>query len=106
MILNTEPDGLAEMHAAVERQFSCDATWLMTVLVKRPPLTDNVIRSGEVAVFMLHGHPFAIECYAWQYVTLETEIKIAIMLQAGIVDSPESAVMVAIVNEIRRRRGG
>jgi len=58
---------------------------------------------GTVEVFDLSGHRKAKRCYAWQYED-GTETKTVAVLEIPPVDSPESAVKVAIAAKARSSR--
>ena len=50
---------------------------------------------GTVEIFDLFGHKKAKRCYAWQYED-GTETKTVAVLEIPLVDSPETAVKIAI----------
>ncbi|HTD66537.1 MAG TPA: hypothetical protein VK846_08420 [Candidatus Limnocylindria bacterium] len=54
---------------------------------------------GDVEVFDLAGHPKAKRCYGWSYGEPEEFITI---LELPPVDSPESAVKVAVAYQIKK----
>lgn len=56
---------------------------------------------GEVALFKIHRHPKATRCYAWSYKEGEA-IKPIAVLEIPPVDSPQSAVKVAIASKARQ----
>lgn len=58
---------------------------------------------GTVDVFDLIGHAKAKRAYAWQYQDGPDEIKTVAVLEIPPVDSPESAVKVAIAAKARQK---
>jgi hypothetical protein len=57
---------------------------------------------GTVEVFNLTGHSKAKRAYAWQYQDDPNEIKTIVVLEIPPVDSPQSAVKVAIASKARK----
>jgi hypothetical protein len=80
----------------------CKATWVKSVPVKEV-FEGETVWEGVVQVFDLIDYPKAKRCYAWSH-SLEGSKKrrFFAVLHQGVVDSPEKAVKVAIINEVRK----
>ncbi|MDB6151376.1 MAG: hypothetical protein JWQ44_2824 [Chthoniobacter sp.] len=61
---------------------------------------DETAWKGNVEVFSITGHPKARRCYAWAYDDKGT-LRTTAVLELPPVDSPESAVRVAIAAKSR-----
>jgi hypothetical protein len=61
---------------------------------------------GDVEVFDLTGHPKAKRAYGWSHADGkdDKDEKFVTVLEVPPVDSPQTAVKVAIVSEIKRAR--
>lgn len=83
-----------KLKEAVETMHRCNATH-----VNSEPVIDlfrgEVAWDGVVATFDLEGHPKAKRCYAWSFIE-NGEPQYTTVLEIPPVDSPESAVKVAI----------
>lgn len=86
----------------IEHLHGVKATWIESVPV-REVFNKLVAWEGEVEVFALDGHPKAKKCYAWQYRDKD-ETKTVTVLEIPPVDSPQTAVQVAIANEARKNK--
>ena len=66
----------------------------------------ETVWKGVVEQFELVGHPKAKRCYAWSHRDgpIDSEERFVAVLELPPVDSPQSAVKVAIVAEIKRNR--
>ena len=53
---------------------------------------------GEVEIFKLKEHPKAERCYAWYYIDDEGEKQYTTVLEIPPVDSPETAVKIAVAS--------
>jgi len=62
----------------------------------------EVAWDGVVETFRLVNHPKAQRCYAWSYEDEKGETQYTTVLELPPVDSPESAVKVAIAAQARR----
>ena len=97
-------DYLRELTAKVRLLQGCKAVHVKTV-----PVTEvfrgKVAWDGEVEVFDLTGHAKAKRCYAWGFLrdTRRNELEVVAVLEIPPVDSPESAVRVAIASHARVR---
>jgi hypothetical protein len=63
----------------------------------------KIIWEGEVEVFALLNHPKAKTCYAWAYSKKGIEHATAV-LELPPVISPQTAVQIAVANEIKNRK--
>lgn len=66
----------------------------------------KTIWQGVVEVFTVTGHPKAKHCYAWSHRTGKNDEGERMVAVLGIppVDSPQSAVKVAIASEVRSKK--
>ncbi len=78
----------------------CDSVYVESVPVYEV-FQGQTAWKGIVEVFDLLGHTKAKRCFAWQYEEGK-EIKTVAVLQIPPVDSPETAVKVAIATKSRR----
>ena len=73
--------------------------------VRSEPVIDlfrgEVAWDGVVETFDIEGHPKAKRCYAWSFLR-DGEPKYTTVLEIPPVDSPESAVKVAIASKTRK----
>lgn len=67
----------------------------------------QTVWEGDVEVFDLEGHPKASRVYAWSHITGEDDEqkRYVTVLHIPPVDSPQTAVKLAIVQEFREREG-
>ena len=78
-----------------------DTTWIEAVPVTET-FQSQTVWEGTVQVFDLIGHPTATRCYAWSHAVEGSENRrFVAVLHQGPVDSPETAVRAAIVQEQR-----
>lgn len=93
---------LEELQQIIQRLHGVHSTH-----VKSVPVTERfkgeVIWDGIVEVFELHGHPKATHAYAWSHNTDDPEHpkRSVAVLNIPPATSPESAVRVAIMQELR-----
>ncbi len=89
----------------ISQLHNCEADYLETVPVKEI-FQGQTVWEGEVEVFGLRGHPKAKRCYAWEHTTGEDDTgkRIVTVLELPPVDSAQSAVKAAIIQEMRRNR--
>lgn len=92
---------IVALQKAVLHLHGCKTTWIESVPVKEV-FEGETVWEGVVQVFDLIDHPRAKRCYAWSH-ALEGSKKrrFFAVLHQGKVDSPEKAVRVAIVKELR-----
>jgi hypothetical protein len=63
----------------------------------------QTVWQGKVEVFDLADHPKAKRCYAWYY-KVDGEEKFVTVVEIPPVTSPETAVKVAVANEVKEAR--
>lgn len=94
-----------ELKNVIRRLHDCEADHVRT-----QPVTETfqgqIVWQGEVEVFNLRGHPKAKTCYAWAHAAGEDDQdkRYVAVLELPPVDSAQSAVKAAIVDEVRNRR--
>jgi hypothetical protein len=78
--------------------------WVATVPVKEI-FQGQTVWEGDVEVFDLEGHPKADRVYAWSHLAGEADEqkRYVTVLHIPPVDSPQTAVKLAIVQEFRER---
>jgi len=79
----------------------CESRYVESVPV-REIFQGRTAWQGTVEVFDLMGHSKAKRVYAWQYQDGPDEIKTVVVLEIPPVDSPETAVKVAIAAKAKR----
>ena len=79
---------------------------LLKAVPVKESLRNETVWEGIVQIFALKGHPAARRCYAWSYITDKKtgKRKFFAILHQGSVDSPQTALHVAIVAEYRKNR--
>jgi hypothetical protein len=93
---------LEELQQVIHRLHGVHSTHIQSV-----PVTERhegkVIWEGIVEVFQLHGHPKATHAYAWTHDTDDPENpkRSVTVLKIPPAVSPETAVRVAIMQELR-----
>lgn len=98
-------DYLDELKNVIRRLHGCEADHVRTM-----PVTESfqgqIVWQGEVEVFNLRGHPKAKICYAWAHATGEADQgkRYVAVLELPPVDSAQTAVRAAIVDEAKNRR--
>lgn len=98
-------DYIAELQAAILNLHGCSSTYVETV-----PVTEvfqgETVWQGEVEVFDIRGHPKAKRAYAWGHATGEEDQarRYKTVLELPPVDSPQTAVKVAVASEIKNAR--
>jgi hypothetical protein len=96
-------DYISELKDAIRRLHGCDAEHVETVPVKEV-FQDRVVWQGEVEVFNIRGHPKAKRAYAWSHETDRGKRYVAV-LELPPVDSAQTAVRAAIIDEARKQKG-
>ncbi len=79
------------------------ALYLRTVPVKEVFKGETVF-DGDVSVFAITGHPKAAHCYAWGYEEKPNDWHITAVLEIPPVDSPQTAVKVAVAAYARQEQ--
>jgi len=93
---------LAELKHAIRQSHGCEATHANSMPVKET-FRGEVAWDGIVEVFQISGHPKAKLCYAWGYPPEKGPREIITVLGLPPVNSPETAVRVAIAAHARKR---
>jgi hypothetical protein len=98
-------DYIAELQAAILNLHGCSSTYIESVSVTET-FNGETVWQGEVEVFDIRGHPKAKRAYAWGHATGEDDQarRYVTVLELPPVDSPESAVKVAVAAEIKNAR--
>jgi hypothetical protein len=96
-------DYIARVQVAVSQLHDCGAVYVRTVPVSEV-FQGQTVWQGDVEVFDLHGHPKAKRAYAWSHLDGKNDerTQFVAVLEIPPVDSPESAVKVAIAHEVQR----
>jgi hypothetical protein len=94
---------IIELQNAIRSTHGCDSRWEASVKVEEK-FEGKTAWSGIVEVFSLVGHSKAKYAYAWTYRD-ENQNKTTIVLKIPPVDSPQSAVKVAIASKGRQEIG-
>jgi hypothetical protein len=90
-----------DLKEAVEKLHECKARWIESVPVKEV-FQGKTVWEGIVQVFDLIGHSSAKRCYAWSHsIDNSKKRKYFAILHQGPVDSPQTAVKAAIVQEYK-----
>lgn len=99
-------DYLARLQVAIEHLHDCSATWRESV-----PVCENfrgkTLWKGDVEVFDLHYHAKAKRAYGWSHPENAdgTGERFVAVLEIPPVVSAETAVKVAIVADIKKKKG-
>ncbi|MBC7932758.1 MAG: hypothetical protein H7Z38_19525 [Rubrivivax sp.] len=88
-----------KLRDVILRLHGCAAYHAETVPVKEV-FQGQTLWEGEVEVFNIRGHPKARRCYAWSHET-DGERRYVAVLELPPVDSAQTAVRAAIVEEVR-----
>jgi len=93
---------IENLASGIQKIWGCSAKHLRTVPV-RAMFNDKIAWDGEVEVFELAGHPKAKLCYSWGLSDNDGKLDATNVLEIPPVNSPETAVMIAIANAARVR---
>jgi len=97
-------DYIAEIQSVFLKLHGCEATYVESVPVVEE-FQGETIWQGDVEVFDLVGHPKAKREYGWGYTTTESGgRRYFTVLELAPVDSPQTAVKIAIASEIKNAR--
>lgn len=93
---------IVELKNVIRELHGVESTYLQSVPVKEV-FNGQTIWDGIVEVFKLHGHPKANIAYAWTHNTDNPAIpkRTVTVLQVPPAISPETAVRVAILQELK-----
>ena len=92
-----------ELKEAIRNLHGCEADHAETVPVKEV-FQGQAVWEGEVEVFNIRGHPKAARCYAWAHETDSKGKRYVAVLELPPVDSAQTAVKAAIVDEAKKRQ--
>jgi hypothetical protein len=92
-------DRIEGLKEAVEKIHDCKARHVVSNTVMEF-FREEVAWEGLVETFEIEGHPRAKRCYAWSF-TENGEPKYTTVLEISPVNSPESAVKVALAAQSR-----
>ena len=90
---------ITKLKDAIRATYGCESLHIKSVPVKEV-FEGQTAWQGTVEVFDLIGHPKAKRAYAWTY-RVGDQNKTVAVLEIPPVDSPESAVKVAIASKDR-----
>jgi hypothetical protein len=93
---------LDELKDAIKRLHGCEANHLTTASVIET-FQGETVWKGDVEIFALIGHPTAKRCFAWAHETDKGKRYVAV-LELPPVDSAQTAVRAAIVEEMKKKR--
>ena len=96
-------DYIARLQVAVSQLHDCGAIWRESVSV-REVFQGKTLWNGDVEVFDLTGHPKAKHAYGWSHPDGDdnkTE-RFVTVLEIPPVDSPQTAVKMAIYSDIKK----
>ena len=94
-------DYIANLQKAVQAMHKCGSRYVQSVPVTEK-FRGQIAWVGTVEIFDLIGHPTAKRAYAWSYRDGKQTKSVAV-LEVPPVDSPESAVKVAIAAKGRNK---
>jgi hypothetical protein len=98
-------DYIGELKKVIRQLHGCEAEHAETVPVKEV-FQGQTVWEGEVEVFNIRGHPKARRCYAWAHASGEDDKgkRCVAVLELPPVNSPQTAVRAAIVDEARKQK--
>jgi hypothetical protein len=98
-------DYIEELQAALLNLHGVTSTYVESVPVVEE-FHGETVWQGEVEVFDIRGHPKAKRAYAWGHATGEDDQsrRYVTVLELPPVDSPQTAVKVAVASEIKNAR--
>jgi hypothetical protein len=94
---------IEDLRLAVETMHRCRASHEASTPIKET-FRGQTVWEGVVESFALTGHPKAKRCYAWSFQD-KGETQYVITLEIPPVESPITAVRVAIVADAKGRNG-
>ena len=92
---------IIELQNAIRATHGCESWWEASVKAEEK-FEGKTVWSGIVEVFALVGHPQAKRAYAWTYRDGDQN-RTTVVLKIPPVDSPQSAVKVAIASKRRQK---
>jgi hypothetical protein len=96
--------GPARVQAAIQHLHKCGAAYRETVPVHEV-FRGQTAWQGHVEVFDLTGHPKAKRAYAWSHREGPNDQgeRFVTVLEIPPVDSPQTAVKIAIANDVKKK---
>ena len=96
---------IERMQSVILHLHACKSSWVETVPVEEV-FRGQTIWKGFVEVFTLSGHPKAKKAYAWSHADGpdDTGERFVTVLEIPPVDSPQTAVKVAIAAEVKGKK--
>jgi hypothetical protein len=95
------PKNLQSLHDAIKAMHGCESRYVESVPIHEV-FQGQTAWQGTVEVFDLMGHSQAKRVYAWQYEDDDKQAKTVAVLENPPVDSPQTAVKVAIAAKARQ----
>ena len=89
---------VSDLIEAISVMHECEPSYEGSKLV-REVFKGQTAWQGEVEIFKLKGHSKAKRCYAWYYTDESEEKQFTTVLEMPPVDSPETAVKIAIASQ-------
>ncbi len=104
-LLAKRMDYIAELKTAIRKMHGCEPEYIETVPVTET-FNGETIWNGDVEVFTIRGHPKAKRAYAWGHATGKNDQarRYVAVLELPPVESPETAVKIAVAAEIKNER--
>jgi hypothetical protein len=104
-VLAKRMDYIAELKTAIRNMHGCESEYVETVPVTET-FQGETVWNGDVEVFDIRGHPKAQRAYAWSHATGKNDQarRYVAVLELPPVDSPETAVKVAVASEVKNAR--
>ena len=93
-------DYIPRLQKAIHDLHGYESKYLTTVGVTEQ-FQGETIWDGNVEVFEIQGHPIAKRCYAWAYDGENGMLHFTAVLELSPINSAESAVRAAIVQQVR-----
>ena len=96
---------IESLQDAIRRLHGCESEYIESVPVTET-FQGKTVWQGTVEVFVLRNHPKAKRCYAWSSAAGkgDSETRFVAVLELPPVDSPQTAVQVAVASELKRER--
>ncbi len=96
---------IERLQSVILHLYACKAAWVETVPVHEV-FRGQTAWKGFVEVFTLSGHPKAKKAYAWSHAEGKDDKgeRFVTVLEIPAVESPQTAVKVAIAAEVRGKK--
>lgn len=104
-MLSKRMDYIAELKTAILNMHGCESEYVESVPVTET-FKGKTLWTGDVEVFTIRGHPKAKRAYAWSLAAGKDDKakRYVAVLELPPVESPETAVKVAVAAEIKNER--